>query len=176
MKKELTYKQVYILTIAILAVVTACAFMFSFKNTIDVISQYGTLHDKVESIKDAPQKLTNLESKIKQMEHLLIDADEVDTEQLLLEKTTNFCKNNGLLLVEFPQTSYTEYQGYQILTNKIALEGGFINQVRFIHDSEKTNRTGMVASIQVSKKKDIRTKKERLVSNIYFQNIKLKNK
>lgn len=164
------------IVVAIVSLAMICFYFFSFKNTISAIVEYHALLEKKEAINDAPQKVKVLETEIRQMEHLLVDADGIDVEQILLEKTTDFCKKSDLVLIEFPQTSYSEYQDYHILTNKVVLEGGFKKQILFIYDSEKNNKTGMVASVHLSKKKDIRTKRESLLSYIYFQNIKLKTK
>ncbi|MCQ2082597.1 MAG: hypothetical protein MJZ11_13160 [Lachnospiraceae bacterium] len=175
MIKELTYKQIYLIAIAVTSLLAVCAYLFSFKNTINIITQYIELQERINAIKDAPEKITVLNAKMSQIDHLLIDKDDIDVEQIILDKTTKFCKNNSLTLIEFPQTSYSEYQDYQILTNKVVLEGNFISIVKFIHDSERINKTGMVAAVQLTKKKDLQTKKEHLFSYIYFQNIKSKS-
>lgn len=174
MNNELTYKHIYIIVIAGISIITVCAYFFSFRNTFNTMIQYNELQDRINAINDAPQKIVSLNTKMSQMEHLLIDNNDVDVEQVLLEKTTDFCKNTNLTLIEFPQTLYSEYQDYHILTNKVVLEGDFKSQVQYIHDSERINKIGMIAAVQLTKKKDLRTKKEQLFSYIYFQNIKLK--
>lgn len=172
--RKLTYHQIYYVVIASVALLAICVFFLSIQKTVDVMSEYYHHTERIENIKDAPQKIDALNRKIKQMEHLLVDANNIDTEQLLLEKTTQFCQNNRLTLIEFPQTYVSEYSDYEILTNKIVLEGSFRDNLLFIYDSEQKNKIGMVASIQFIKKKDMRTKRESLFTHIYFQNIKLK--
>lgn len=170
---KLTYKLIYYIIIASVILLTIITYSLSIKNTAHTISEYFDLKEKVENMKDAPQKIINLKQQITQMEHILIEDKGIDTEQLLLEKATTFCKNSNLTLIEFPQTFISEFDDYQILTNKIVLEGSFKENLKFIYDSEQKNKQGMVSSVQLSKKKEIRTNKVSLFSTIYFQNIKL---
>lgn len=170
---NLSYKHIYYIVIVGVILLAGIAYSFSWSNTIHAITEYYELKGKVENMKDAPQKIQHLKQQINQMEHLLIEDKGMDIEQLLLEKTTTFCKDNHLTLIEFPQTYTNEYSNYQILTNKIVLEGSFKNQLKFIYDSEQKNKIGMVASVQLTKKREIRTNKISLFSTIYFQNIKL---
>ena len=124
--KQLTYKQIYYITIFLVIMLAICVYTLSVRNTINAITEYTKQTIKIETIKDAPLKMNELNTKINQMEHLLIDTKDIDTEQLLLEKVTNYCRENPVTLIEFPQTYVSEYEGYEILCNKLIIEGSFM--------------------------------------------------
>ena len=86
--KQLTYKQIYYITIFLVIMLAICVYTLSVRNTINAITEYTKQTIKIETIKDAPLKMNELNTKINQMEHLLIDTKDIDTEQLLLEKVT----------------------------------------------------------------------------------------
>ncbi len=171
---QLTYKQKYYLSIIGVIMAGFLSYNLSFDKTIIAIKDYYSLTDKMEKLKDAPQKIQRIEHQMKQMEHLLVDNDSVDIEQRLLEKATEFCRNNQITLMGFPKTKVLEYQNYMILTNEIVLEAPFKESLQFIYDSEQKNRIGKIASVQLVKKQDVKTKQQHLYSHIFFQNIKLK--
>lgn len=172
--KQLTYKQIYYITIFLVIMLAICVYTLSVRNTINAITEYTKQTIKIETIKDAPLKMNELNTKINQMEHLLIDTKDIDTEELLLEKVTNYCRENPVTLIEFPQTYVSEYEGYEILCNKLIIEGSFKDNLLFIYDLEQKNKMGMVSSVKFIKQKDIRSKKVKLFTHIYIQNIKIK--
>ena len=88
--KQLTYKQIYYITIFLVIMLAICVYTLSVRNTINAITEYTKQTIKIETIKDAPLKMNELNTKINQMEHLLIDTKDIDTEQLLLEKVTKY--------------------------------------------------------------------------------------
>jgi hypothetical protein len=171
---QLSYKRKYYLLIAGIVIFLLIAYSLSFKNTISAVSDYFLLDEKRETLKDAPQKIRQIEHQMKQMEHFLVSQDGSTLEEQLLEKTTQFCKKNQLTLIGFPQTLSSEYQDYLILTNEVVIESSFKESLRFIYDSELIHRTGMVASVQLIKKQDMKTKRQHLFTHIFFQNIQLK--
>lgn len=171
---QLTYKQKYYLSIAGVILAAFLSYNLSFNKTISAIKDHYSLAEKMERLEDAPRKIQKIEHQMKQMEHLLVDNDSIDIEQRLLEKATVFCQDNRITLMGFPKTKVSEYQNYMILTNEIVFEAPFKKSLQFIYESEQKDRIGKIASVQLVKKQDVKTKQQHLYSHILFQNIKLK--
>lgn len=171
---QITYKHKYYLSIAGVILAAFLSYNLSFNKTISAIKDHYSLMEKMGKLQNAPQKIQKIEQQMKQMEHLLVDNDSIDIEERLLEKATVFCQNNRITLMEFPKTKVSEYQNYMILTNEIVFEAPFKKSLQFIYNSEQNDRIGKIASVQLIKRKDVKTKQQHLYSHILFQNIKLK--
>lgn len=173
MLEKLQYKHKYYLLLAALALLVVLMYAFAIKKTIAVIAEHNDLSKKIELAANAPQQIVSVEAQLRQMEQLVVNENPLDFEQLLLEKVAGFCQKNGLTLIEFPKTTVSAYQDYQIFTNRIVLEGDFKTMVEFIYEAEQRYNIGKIVSVQFKRTKDMRSKRQYLYAYIYFQNIQI---
>lgn len=176
MLKKLTYKHKYFLLLAVLVIAAIAVYSLAIKRTMTAIGEHRDLQHKMELLKDAPEQIASIEAQLKQMDQLVANKEPLDLEQTLLEEVTDFSQKHNLTLIEFPQTNISSYQDYQIYINKVVIEGNFKNILQFIYHAERQRKTGKIASIQLKRTKDIRTKQMYLYAYIYFQNIQINSK
>jgi hypothetical protein len=176
MLKKISYKHKYYLLLAALVLLVVVMYALAVKKTITVIAEHNELAQQIELAANAPQQIVAVEAALKQMEQMVVTENPMDFEQLLLEKVSGFCQKNSLTLIEFPQTTVSEYQDYQIYTNRIVLEGGFKKMVEFLYEAEQKYPIGKVVSVQFKRTKERRSNRMYLYATIYFQNIQLTRK
>jgi len=124
---------------------------------------------------NAPQKIAEIKNRISEIETRIgsNQSKEVDFQDMLLEKVSSYCKTNGLVLKEFPQTHCFSQQDYLIETNTIIVEGDFIKLLKLVYGLENDFEIGKVVSVKFLTNEDFRSKRLYLSAVIYYQNIKM---
>lgn len=146
----------------------------SIRKTFGLKSQCNDFEEQLISASDAPNKITQLENKLNSINKTIgtnITSD-LDFQELLLEKVSNYCNDNKLILKELPQTHIYKNRDYNIETNMVVVEGSFIKLLKLVYMLEQEFKLGKVISVKFESEKDLITKKIRLSASIYFQNIK----
>lgn len=176
MFKNLTYrKKIRFLAIGVV-ILTFIIYNLSIKKTIILKKECKSFEEKLALVEYAPQKIALLEKELSKIEGIIGKSDTtcIDFQQILLEKTSNYCQENNIILKEFPKQIINEQQDYIIETNIVVLEGGFITLLKFLYLLEQKYNIGKVVSAGYNAFKDIKTKKYKLNLTIYVQNIKKK--
>jgi len=103
------------------------------------------------------------------------DYVEVDIHQELLQLVTDNVQKKGLILKDFPQPYVTTDEGYVTKTALATVEGNFIDLLKLVYFLEMNYKVGKVVAVDFKTVKELRTRKRKLSSIIYIQNVKAEN-
>lgn len=149
-----------------------CYFL-SIKKTVRLKSQCSDFREKLTFAEDAPVQILALEKRLAEIENLIgTNIREFDFQELLYEKVSNYCQEDGLILAGFPRTHSYREQEYEVETNIVIVEGMYLKLLKLLYTLEQKDRLGKVVSVKFATETDYRTRKTRLNTSIYFQNIK----
>lgn len=173
--KNLTYKQKNYLLLIGTIVFLLVIYNASIKGTVEVYSSYSELNDKKEELENAPENLIKVEKRFAELkkgygEHETYE--DAEYQELVLEKITEFCIENDLVLRSFPAPHIFGEQGFEIEINRVSVQGPFGDLLELTYHLERKYKLGRIASLHFEKRTDLKTKKRFLVVNIYMQNIK----
>lgn len=174
MLRNLTYrKKNQVLLIAALLMVYLI-YAFAIKKTIAAYKEYTTSESQMELAINAPAMAAQLEKQLLQINLRMGDQNRngQNTEQALLELTTNYCQKHHAVLREFPETTVVKQGDLFIETNLFVVEGDFASLINLVYLLEQKNKLGKIASVRYSLKKDFKTKEMALTAAIYLQNVK----
>lgn len=172
-----TYKQKLIFLFIGGLLFAVIAYYAAIKKSVILYRQNKELYKKIEQIESAPRDIKALETELSKLDALIGKNDStgnMNSRQLLLEKTTNYCQENEVILKEFSQPFIVIRDKYLIETNTLILNGRFSKLLNFVYLLEKTNQSEKVSSVRFSTYKDFITKETILTLAIYVQKIKKK--
>jgi hypothetical protein len=174
MNKGLTYKKKNKILLAGICFTALFIYSFTFKKTFILINNVKATEAKIEIAKDAPSKSQQLKRKLDLINNKISVYNNTSTnnQQSLLELVTEYCKNNGTILLEFPMVIEEVNAGFIIETNRFVVQGDFNSLLSLVYILEQKNIVGKIAAVNYQVKKDTKTKETILTSTIYLQNIK----
>jgi len=164
----MTYKQknYYLLGSAFLLLILS--YQFSIKKTI-TLYQTNVLHQNTIN------QATNIEKDIQQYNQQLANFNTNTTtsysQENLLELLSQFCTEHNLLLKGFPVSVPYEESTYNIIENRISVEGDFIDIIELVYDLEFVHKIGSVVSLKFKTDFNRQTKNHYLTSNIFLSTI-----
>ncbi len=162
--------QALVLGIAALLVL---AYFFSFRNTIDAYSLSKSNRSALQEASSAPQQIKQFRDQLSLLEESLIQSNY--NRQVLFEAVNTFCESHELKLDYFhPEQRYV-HNDYEIITNKVEVEGDYKSIVELIYYLEQEQKLGHIVSTNFEKKEERRTKRKYLTAEIYIQNIQTAN-
>lgn len=172
MLKNFTYKQKNWVLLGGIAFFSVVVYLLAVGKTIDMASECAELQGQIKSTGNAPDRVAQLQAKLKELDAKAgVSADSIEFQQALLEKVTNYCSGNKVLLKEFPANHIYSTNEVQVETNQFKLEGGFSNLLNLVFSLEQNERIGKVISVCYETKTDVRTKQVSLTAKIYVQNV-----
>ena len=175
MLNNYTYKQKNIALIGVAFLFALISYFGAIKNTVSLINSCSELEDKLIQIKDAPKELALIERQLKEFEILFgkVDTNQINYQPYLLETISNYCNSNDLILKEFPKPLIYAEQDFIIETNKIILEGEFIELLKLIYLIEQTKKLGNISNLhfQTFTRTIDNVKQTYLSSTFYLQHI-----
>ena len=175
MLKKLTYKQQLLYTLIGGFIFSIVIYNLALSDTISLAVKNSDFKDQISKSQDAPEQIQFAKQKIKRIEQLVgsnNDYSEVDIHQVLLESVTNYVQKNGLILKDFPQPFVGVENGYTTKTVQLTVEGGFIPLLKLIYFLENDYSVGKVVAVDFKTAKELRTRKRKLNTTIYLQNVK----
>ena len=175
MKKKLTYKQRLLYTLIGAFIAAFVIYNMALSETIEIAMKNSDFREQIAKSQDAPEQIKILTKKIKRIEQLVgtnKDYATIDIHQELLESVTGYVQKNGLVLKDFPQPYINTANGYVTKTAQLTVEGGFINLLKLIYFLENNYNVGKVVAVDFKTSKELRTRKRKLNTTIYIQNVK----
>lgn len=145
----------------------------AFKKAIFLWKENKVLSRKIEMLENASTMIKNIEKELDEIKSLIHTGDS-KPENFRIDLLKTIAKNAALhnvIFKELPENFSNEQNEYQILANKIIVEGEYKNLLLFIRSLELDNQAGNIVSSCFYIEKDIRTKKESLMADIYVQTI-----
>lgn len=131
---------------------------------------------QIDFAKNIPEKTVQLKSEIEAIDKTLLNSqqNETNVQQNLLSIVTMYCKENTIVLREFPQMIQTSGNEFLIETNAFKIEGSFIKLLQLLYILEQKRRIGKIASVSFLTKTDFKTKKPELTATVYLQHVSKK--
>jgi len=156
-------------------IVAILVYSLAVSETISARKNLLANTDTLVSINKAPESIARINEELGKIDRFIgsmSDTAATSTQEMLLEKVSRYCSENGVILKEFPQPLITTEKEYTIETCRIDLQGGFLKLLRFINLLEKERKAGKVVSAGFNCIKDMENKQYKLVASIYIQSIK----
>lgn len=175
MIKKLTYKQQLLYTLIGGFIFSIIIYNVALSNTISLVVKNSDFEAQISKSQDAPEQIQFAKQKIKRIEQLVgtnNDYSELDIHQVLLEAVTSYVQKNGLILKDFPQPFIGIENGYITKTAQLTVEGDFISLLKLIYFLENDYNVGKVVAVDFKTSKELRTRKRKLNTTIYLQNVK----
>jgi len=176
MLNHISYKQKNKL-LAVLAIFMAILiYWFGIKKTINAYTQYRKNNEQMVLVSNAPTSVLQLKQELMEINSKLgnQNINGQNNTNKLIELVTNYCKDNNVVLMEFPQAETKQKDDLLIETNKFTVGGKFISLLQLVYILEQKNHLGKIASVYYKTVKNYKTKELTLTSKVYLQNIKKK--
>lgn len=174
MKKQLTYKKRLVYVLITGGIFTLILYNMAISDTIDLATSNSEMEQQISKNMDAPEQIKKVKQKLHKIELLVgnkIDEN-LDVHQLLLESVTSYAQENNLILKDFPQPYTNTDKGYVTKTAIVTIEGDFIRLLKLSNYIENSYEGGKIVALNFKATKEIRTRKRKLNSTIYLQNVK----
>ncbi len=174
MKRQLTYKKRLLYVLLAGGLFTVILYNMAISDTIDLAIENSDMEEQVSKNVNAPEQIKAIKIKLKKIEQLIGDQteQELDVHQMLLESVTGYAQKNNLILKDFPQPYATSDKGYLTKTAVVTVEGDFIRLLKLSNYIENNYQGGKIVAIDFKATKELRTRKRKLNSTIYLQNVK----
>ena len=152
-------------------------YQIALVDTIDLMSENSQFEADISKNKDAPLQIKTLKLKAEKIKQLIgnNDYDGLDMHQELLISITEYIQTHGIVLKDFPQPYVSTDKGYLTKTAKVTVEGDFISVLKLIYFLEHNYHVGKVVAVDFKATKQLRTRKRKLNTTIYLQNVKTVN-
>ncbi len=162
------YRQaLYALLIGFL-LLAVLSWQLNFKKTFNLWKANQKYKERLEASVHSSSQIPLLEKQKKQMEASALRTYDRD---LLLEKVSEFCKNNKMLLLNFPETERHDANNIVYMTNLIEVQGSYKDILQLAYLLEYSERMGAVVSLKFNRVEDRMEKKTWLRGSIILRNI-----
>ena len=174
MFSNLTYRLKFIILGISFLVFLIISHNLAFKKTFRLKRECKEIEARLEQSKNAPQQITIIKSKLEHIDQKVggKSIDQINLEELIIENISSFCKQNMLVLKEYPGIHNYKQQDYITETCRLTVEGSFIKLLKLAYGIEQNFSYGKVSSLNFYTEKNYRTKRVELLLEIYVQNIK----
>ena len=166
-------KQKFILLSASLVVLIWICFEFSFSKTYTLWKECRRLEQQQALIKEIPEQLPVLTSKVEYLEKILGNSEGEDFSTLILDQVNTLCQKNGVRLKEIPEKHVFNGPNLIVETLDINLQGGFSDQLRLVSELEKSQSKARLRSLRLQLITNPTTGERKLQSTLFLQSIKL---
>lgn len=149
----------------------------AISDTVSLAVENNELETQILNNQDAPLRLKTIKEKLNKIKQIIgnEDYEELDIHQMLLQQITDKVQKNGLILKDFPQPYVIADKGYITKTAKATIEGDFVHLLQLVYFLEHNYKGGKVVAVDFNTTKEFRTRKRKLNSIIYLQNVKAEN-
>ena len=177
MKIRFTYKKRLTYTLIAGGIFTIVLYNMAISDTLDLVFENAEMEQQVLNNIDAPEQIKKVKEKLNKIEQLVGNKinENLDVHQLLLESVTGYSQQNNLILKDFPQPYTISDKGYTTKTAVVIVEGDFIPLLKLSNYIENSYQGGKIVAIDFKATKELRTRKRKLNSTIYLQNVKAEN-
>ncbi len=159
---------------ALLIIVFAyLSYDLAIKNTIVSYRACNSYLVKISAAQDAPAQMQKINEELESINVNINTPLNINFQELLLKKVTDFSLERNIILRELPEPHSYKEQDFLVETNKIVVEGNFIDLLTLMFEMEKEFNFSKIAGVVFASKKDQKTERIRLTLTIYYQNIKI---
>jgi len=154
-------------------ILLAVSYNFAFKKTIDMKNECIQIEGQIQTANDAPLKIQELKKEKEQIDRLIgKENNNKELQQSLLGIITRYCKDNSLILDDFPKPELSKSGGVTLETNTFIIEGAFNKLLQLEYLFEQKLKIGKIVSVHYKVKRNYDAKKFTLTVTMFIQNIK----
>ena len=173
MLDRFTYKQRNIGLLAVFVLAGWLVYSLALSKTIEEANKCSQKIAELAKVENADQRIAGLQADREAIDRVLGEENRVlDFQQALLEKVSDYCQDNKLVLREFPQPITETENNYLVETSMVVVEGRFDKLLTLVYELEQQDRLGKVAAVEFRTEKARRNQKAKLTAAIYVQNVK----
>lgn len=175
MIKRLTYRQKNYLLLFGCLVLGWAIYQLSISKTLEEVRSYNQLMAQIEVGNSAHSMIFDYKKKLKFYEDHLgsFETDSMHNHEHVLVAVSHYCQRHNLTVESFPSELVEDYSDFNLHTHKIEVRGNFKELLHLIYHLERVEKLGRIASLELEKKLDKKTKRTILTASIYIQNTAL---
>ncbi len=172
--KHISYKQkLRLLVVGSLLFLIGC-YQLAIKNTIHAYNENRNTEVAIAGSATALNNIAAYNAKLAMYNENLGSFefnDQVNHEDAFA-KITAYCGLHKIKVAAIPDLSINKHPEFDVYTSEIVVQGDFISLLKLVHWLEQKEKVGRISAIHFFKKKEKRSKKQKLNVRIYIQNIK----
>lgn len=170
MFNTISYKKKFFALILIGIILSITAYKRSFNLAINSYNESKSLSERLDYINAASNDIGALDKEILFLNYL-IGEDSIEPE-LVQQEILNFVTNNNkrVSVVNIEEVHHANDNDFIIYSNQLTLEGSFKDLLQAIYSFEKQFTYSRLVNVTFFRKKDFKTRQEKLYSKIIFQN------
>lgn len=175
MFQNLNYQRKFQLLILFSVALGIAVYQLALSKTINLYHQNSLLNIQLADAENAPDRLEVLKKSLYHLDQITKNnhPDSIqNNHDLLLSSVSEYCKEKGLILKNFPETSIYKLGDYEVETNSFTVQGGFLNLLKLIYKLEQEVRVGNISSVMFQSAKDSENQKLILTATVYLQTAK----
>ncbi len=166
------YQRRYFILIAGTILLLILSYKLGFKRSLELRAECKNLSSRLVNIKDAPMRIKQLEEKKRSIENLIGKATyEKDTRDVIVNYVSTYCEKEDVTLRQLHDIHISEEEDYRIETNRLTLEGDFHKLLQLLYHIENDYTFGQVSSVRFYKAKNIKSRQNELLLEIFVQTI-----
>lgn len=169
MSVEEKYKKKFWLVVSAILLLAWIAIRFGFSKTLELKHKIGEMSTKIETIKDAPERLQVINQRLNKLDQYIGDFSGEDISPLLMEHAGKFCETNHMVLKELPEKHVFISNNYSIVTYKLVVKGDFKSLLRFLHELETNSVAGRIHSANFEIVYNVNNNQRELFCTYYIQ-------
>lgn len=168
--EKYSFRKKKVVLIVIIVLLGAASYKRAFSLTFDQLALYDELKVKEYEAKNSVETLKNKALQLSQVNNI-IGKENVPNE-IVQHSFLSFVKSqkHGLVVNSIDEPHQYQHPDFKINTNKVTVKGGYSDVTSFIYSFEKEFNLGRLVSLNLFKQKNKASKKDELLTTIYFQN------
>ena len=167
----MTYKTKNKLLIAGLILIGIIVYQLAISETLSTKKQKDALETKVMNLKQLSQVSSNLLSKEKFLDSILLKNDLTNStiQNSLLDFLNNETATSNLKITEFLEPHFYNKEGINVVSFQFTLEGTYKETQEILYQLEQNTGFGMISHVALEKKRDFRKRKNLLFTSIIVE-------
>ena len=170
---KLSGKQICVVTVIGIILVTMAAYVFAVKKTIQTVNNCEAMQHTIDSAFIAPQQMEVLKKEIEIFKSSIgeTSSPDVDFQIRLIQLIGDFCAQNRMLVSSFPNPHVFAKNEFELQTFQFTVMGTYVQQIRLLKMMEQQKIGAKIVSVLFDTKKDLQQKNESLFMTVYIQKI-----
>ncbi|SNZ01700.1 hypothetical protein [Flagellimonas pacifica] len=169
MFEKYSYKQKFLGLVALLLVLFLAANKRSFKVTKNAYGQMREIREKLEFMQNSNHDSRELQRQMDLYDNLIGKQDiQPDmAQQSILDFATKY---DDIEIDELSETHFSNTKGFDVITNRLTLEGSYSALAKVVYDYEKNFKVSSLVGVSFIREKNYNRRKNKLKVLLIFQN------
>jgi hypothetical protein len=145
----------------------------ALKQTIEIGSQSKNIEKSLQRSNQVYTQRSSLKKEIAEIDSIIgITHKLISSQEIILNEFVTYCKENRLIVREFPKTHMVNDGDFEIETNVVSVEGTYKELLHLLYFFEHKRLAGKLSSAKFLLNEDIGTHRKYLTLTFYIQNFK----